>query len=226
MLEALTSTGSLLECPGQIFNCDESGFEFDAINKIVASARGIRHVPRVSKGQHEKVTVLACASASGNTLPPLFIFKNKSGRVPPSVKEDAPPGTMFCAQKSGWIDRDIYLKWFNELFVPNLPQQRPVLLVVDGHKSHVTEDLINAAIANNVIVFCLPAHASHLLQPLDLSLFGPLKKGWVKACAAFNHISSVVVSQRNFAKIFNLAWQTSVSPEIIQSSFRRSGIYP
>ncbi|KXJ15434.1 Jerky protein [Exaiptasia diaphana] len=226
LLEALTSQGSLLESPAQIFNCDESGFEFDAINKIVAAARGAKHVPRVSKGQHEKVTVLACASACGDTIPPLFIFKNKSGRVPQSVKEDAPPGTLFASQKSGWIDKDIYLKWFLQLFLPSAPKERPIILVVDGHKSHVTEELINAAVANNVIVFCLPAHASHLLQPLDLSLFGPLKKGWVKACAAFNHVASVVVSQRNFAKIFKIAWQTSVTPEIIRSGFRRSGIYP
>lgn len=40
LLEALTSKGSLLECPSQIFNCDESGFEFDAVNKIVAAAKG------------------------------------------------------------------------------------------------------------------------------------------------------------------------------------------
>ncbi|XP_028518723.1 uncharacterized protein LOC114576372 [Exaiptasia diaphana] len=213
LLEAMTTNGgSLLEKPAHIYNCDESGFSFDAINKIVAAARGIKHVPRVSKGQHKKVTVLACASADGNTMPPMFIYKNKSGRVPASVQEEAPPGTLFAAQKSGWIDKDLYLKWFKSLF--------------DGHKSHVTEDLIKEAVANGIAIFCLPAHSSHLLQPLDLSLFGPLKRGWVKACAAFNHVASVVVCQRNFAKIFNVAWHTSITPEIIQSGFKKSGIFP
>ncbi|KXJ07151.1 hypothetical protein AC249_AIPGENE20278 [Exaiptasia diaphana] len=184
LLEAMTTNGgSLLEKPAHIYNCDESGFSFDAINKIVAAARGIKHVPRVSKGQHKKVTVLACASADGNTMPPMFIYKNKSA-------------------------------------------ERPVMLLVDGHKSHVTEDLIKEAVANGIAIFCLPAHSSHLLQPLDLSLFGPLKRGWVKACAAFNHVASVVVCQRNFAKIFNVAWHTSITPEIIQSGFKKSGIFP
>ena len=71
-LETLTENthGSLLQKQHLIFNGDESGFEFDAINKVVATARGAKHVPRVSKGQHKKVTVLACASAAGNSLPP------------------------------------------------------------------------------------------------------------------------------------------------------------
>ena len=64
------------------------------------------------------------------------------------------------------------------------------------------------------------------MQPLDLSLFGPLKQGWTKACAAFHHLTLMVVSQRNFAKIFNVAWHTSNTPEVIRGGFRRSGIYP
>ena len=228
LLETLTTNeyGSLLDKPHLILNCDESGFEFDAINKIVAAARGAKHIPRVSKGQHEKVTVLACASAAGNTLPPMFIYKSLSGRVPNGVQEGAPAGTLFTAQKSGWIDKDLYLKWFTELFLKQIPQERPVLLLVDGHKAHVTQEVIEAATRNRVSIFCLPAHSSHFLQPLDLSLFGPLKRGWVKACAAFSHLTSTVMNQRNFAKIFNVAWHSSTTPEVIRGGFKRAGIFP
>ena len=119
-----------------------------------------------------------------------------------------------------------YLKWFREVFLKYIPMERPVLLLVDGHKAHVTQDVIEVAVENQILVFCLPAHASHLLQPLDLSLFGPLNKGWVKACAAFHHLTFVVVNQRNFAKIFNVAWHSSNTPDVIRAGFRRSGIYP
>ena len=228
LLETMTANaiGSLLEKPHLIFNCDESGFEFDAINKIVAAARGAKHIPRVSKGQHEKVTVLACASAAGSTLPPMFVYKSLSGRVPNGVQEGAPAGTLFTAQKSGWIDKNLYLKWFTELFLTSIPAERPILLLVDGHKAHVTQEVIESAAENQVLVFCLPAHSSHLLQPLDLSLFGPLKRGWVRACAAFSHITSTVVNQRIFAKIFNIAWHSGTTPEVIRGGFKRSGIFP
>ena len=209
LLDTLTnnSIGSLFEKPHLIFNADQSGFEFDAINKIVAAAKDARQVPRISKGQQENVTVLACASAAGNSIPPMFIFKSQSGRVPNGVQEGAPTGTLFMAQKSRWIEKDLYLKWFREVFLRSVPAECPILLLVDGHKVHATMDVIAEAVANKILVFCLSAHASHLLQPLDLSLFGPLKKGWVKACAAFHHLTSVVVNQQNFSKVFNTAWQ-------------------
>lgn len=89
---------------------------------------------RISKGQREKVTVLECASGTGTTLSPMFIFKSQSGRIPYGVKDEAPAGTLFAAQKSGWIDKDIYLKWFNDLFLPSLPPERPVMLLLDGHR--------------------------------------------------------------------------------------------
>ncbi|KAK3747130.1 hypothetical protein QZH41_004409 [Actinostola sp. cb2023] len=57
LLDTMTQNqygGNLTDKPHLIFNCDESGFEFNAINKIVAAARGATHVPRISKGQHEK----------------------------------------------------------------------------------------------------------------------------------------------------------------------------
>ena len=192
----------------------------------MAAGRGAKHVPRVSKGQHEKVTVLACSSAAGNSLPPMLIYKSQSGRIPYGVQEGAPTNTLFTGQKSGWIDKDLYLKWFKELFLKHIPEERPVLLLIDGHKAHVTQDVIETAIRNKILVFCLPAHSSHLLQPLDLSLFGPLKRGWVRACAAFNHIASMVVNQRNFARIFNVAWHSSNTPEVIRGGFRQAGIYP
>jgi len=218
--------GSLLLKPHLIFNCDESGFEFDAINKIAAAGRGTKHEPRVPDGQHEKVTVLVCASAAGNSIPWMFIFKSLSGQVLNGVQEGAPTGTLFAGQKSGWIEKDLFLRWFKELFLNCIPAERPILLLVDGHKAHVTAELIETTTANKVLVFCLPAHSSHLLQPLDLSLFGPLKRGWVCACAAFSHVTCATINQSNFAKIFNVAWSSSVTPGIIRGGLRRSGFLP
>ncbi|KAK3727232.1 hypothetical protein QZH41_006992 [Actinostola sp. cb2023] len=102
LLDTMTQNqygGNLTDKPHLIFNCDESGFEFDAINKIVAAARGAKHVPRISKGQHETITVMACSSAAGNSLPPMFIYKSLSGRVPNGVKEGwctSPCHTSHC----------------------------------------------------------------------------------------------------------------------------------
>ena len=158
----------------------ENEYEFDAINKLVAPARGMKHVPRISKGQHEKVTVLACAAASGNSISPMY-------------RKGYPQVLYSRCKKSGWIDKDLYLKWFSEVFLEAIPAKCPVLLIIDGHKAHVTQEVIQLAAANKILVFCLPALFSHLLQLLDLSLFGPLNRGWEHACAAFHHVTSTLL---------------------------------
>ena len=75
-------------------------------------------------------------------------------------------------------------------------------------------------------MFYLPANSSHLLQPLDLSLYWPLKLGWWRARAAFSHIPCTDVNQCNFAKIFNVAWNSCATPDMIRGGFRTAGIFP
>jgi len=78
----------------------------------------------------------------------------------------------------GWI-RSYFLKHF----LKHAVAERLLLLLLDGHSSHYTLDVIKAAAEMDVIMFCLPPHATADSQPLDTSCFGPLKKYWaISAC--------------------------------------------
>ena len=72
-----------------------------------------------------------------------------------------------------------------DIFLPYCGSQRPVLLFVDGHASHITIDVIDLARENNITLFCLPPHTTHALQPLDVSVFKSLKLHFSKAVHAF-----------------------------------------
>lgn len=47
---------------------------------------------------------------------------------------------------------------------------------MDGHASHVTWEFFDYCLKHKIIPFCLPPHSTHLLQPLDIGLFGPLQR--------------------------------------------------
>ncbi|KYG42003.1 hypothetical protein M433DRAFT_158411 [Acidomyces richmondensis BFW] len=47
---------------------------------------------------------------------------------------------------------------------------------MDGHSSHITADFIAFYIDNAIDILILPLHCSHTLQPLNVSVFSPLKK--------------------------------------------------
>jgi hypothetical protein len=44
------------------------------------------------------------------------------------------------------------------------------LLILDGHSSHLTPQFDEICSQNNIIPICMPAHSSHLLQPLDIGV--------------------------------------------------------
>lgn len=55
------------------------------------------------------------------------------------------------------------------------------LLVLDGHNSHVTLKVVYKAMEVDLDIITLPSHTSHPVQPLDISVFGPFKRGF-KRC--------------------------------------------
>ena len=99
-----------------------------------------------------QITVVACANAGGTVIPPMAIFEWKR-------------------LNSEWT-------WMKDLFLPNIPPARLVLLLLDGHSSHYEPDTIRYAASQNGMVLYLPPHTTHISQPLDVSFFKPLKSYW------------------------------------------------
>ena len=66
---------------------------------------------------------------------------------------------------SEWITQEMYLEWF-KFFIASIPYARPVLLIKDGHSSHITLEVIELAHANNKHLLCLPPHTSHTIAAL------------------------------------------------------------
>ena len=56
--------------------------------------------------------------------------------------------------------------------------EHPVPLLLDNHYSHLTIDVLGYCKDNGVVLLSFPPHCSHKLQPLNRTVFGPLKKIW------------------------------------------------
>ena len=171
----------LISKPMQMYNCDKSGVTIVfKPNKVVAEL-GKRNVYAISAAERGKThTVLLCVLASGFVLPPMMVYHRKTC-MPEKLKEGVIPNTLFGNSESGWINSQLFVEWF--AFFKNIPPIRPALLIQDGHSSHVSIELIKMAHANDVILLCLPAHTSHILQPLDIGVFKVFKTSFNKACA-------------------------------------------
>ena len=125
------------------------------------------------------------------------------------------------------MTRDLFLHWFTNHFLLYAPQIRPLLLLLDGHSTHYSPETINIAAQNQVIVFALPPHTTHIAHPLDHGCFAPLKTAWRQLCHKFiTDNPGRTVTQYDFSQLFSKAWSAAFSIHNITSSFKVTGVYP
>ena len=100
-------------------------------------------------------------------------------------------------------------------------------MVQDGHKSHMTVDLIDLARANDVILFNLPPHTTHATQPLDKSIFKPLKSAFANALKSVTFArQDFTLSKSDFPRMFTEPYDKTCTPFRVKQSFADAGICP
>lgn len=224
LLSATLDELQLQDKPHLIYNCDETSFSNDPSKTKVVGAVGQKSTRMISSSGRENTTVLMCVSAAGQKVPPLCVFKGKH-ILESWLSTDDIHKTSFAASKRGWMDSTIFCNWFTKCFIPSLPDERPVLLVYDGHVSHVSLDVIKTARDANIHILKLPPHTTHILQPLDVSVFKSLKVRWDKALCKWQRANPRKRLPKNeFAKLINQIYD-ELPEEVIINGFKSTGIY-
>ena len=54
-----------------------------------------------------------------------------------SYRFDGPDDALYAKSDSGWIVSELFLSWMKKVFLKHCRSQRPVLLFIDGHASHI-----------------------------------------------------------------------------------------
>ncbi|XP_022827114.1 uncharacterized protein LOC111356860 [Spodoptera litura] len=220
---------SLLENPESIWNLDETSLCLDPTKTKVVGKKN-KPCARTTYGSgKENITVLAGASASGKKLPPLIIFKGKfvwDQWMADLNKDDYDFELTYAASTKGWMESEIFHNYFEKVLIPSLGEKRPALIIYDGHSTHVDARVVELAVRNNITIIKLPPHTSHLLQPLDISVFKSFKAIWDAKLVEWQRRNVGTKMPKNvFAKTMADTWQQT-NPEVIKSGFKKAGIYP
>ena len=131
--------------------------------------------------------------------------------------------------ETGWTSDHVCTEWFRSIFIPEALKRsngEPVCLIYDGHGSHTCEELRLEAMEKTIHLFLIPPHTSHMLQPLDVGIFGPIQRHWTQICEAHMekyrcgiHISDVAIE-------YWKARTKGFQPDIIVRAFQKSGLNP
>ena len=144
--------------------------------------------------------------------------------------EGASPAAAGTVSETGWSNTEIFSDYMkNHLlkFLPPRSDDSPVLILYDEHKSHVSLGLIEWAKKENIILFILPPHCSHLLQPLDVSCFGPFENSWNVACHHYMRESGgKLVTRHDVCRLACKVYLQTLTASNIQPAFKKSGLIP
>ena len=218
MLKATLTDNGLLGKPVQIFNMGETGMSLDPNPSSVIAPVRYKHVSCMRNGDKTQITVVACCNASGSVIPPLVVFDRKF--LKPEYTHGEVPGTAYALSDSGWINAKIFDDWFHNHFLCYAPPVRPILLMLDGHSSHYNPSVIEAAVEEGVIIFCLPPHTTHLTQPLDMGCFAPLKSYWREECQTYlSKNKGRAITRFQFSQVFSKAWVRAMSMTNVMAGF-------
>ncbi|CAG8783178.1 12753_t:CDS:2 [Cetraspora pellucida] len=209
--------------PDRIWNMDETGFIIEPKLQKVIAKKGACQVHHVSYGSnHEHISVCPTISDAGTYIPPLIIYKGKW--IIPGLLDSAPAGTVMGFTDTRYMQESLFRKYI-EHFVNSIPPICLVLLILDGHKSHVNYTCINFCYENNILLYNLPPHTTHILQPVELP-FAQLKKIYDSECDKFFTNSDKLVTKYIFAKLFGQAYIKTYTPTAICNAFKSTGIWP
>lgn len=213
--------------PNRIFNVDETGITTVQSQSKIVGPKGVKQLGKaVSWERGRNITMCCAVSASGIYIPPMFIYPRT--RMSDQLKRNGPVGAIYECSKKGWMNEDLFLSWLKHFQRHAMTsKENPALLVLDNHCSHCSLIAYDFCRENGIIMLSFPPHTSHRLQPLDLTIFGPLKSAYSSECAIFMRQNvHQKITPYDVAEIFNRAFVRVATIEKAQKGFEVSGIVP
>jgi hypothetical protein len=214
--------------PGDISNVDETGFRVGVGrgHKVITKDKTRKiYIPDVDDRQ--QVTVVECIQADGTSIPPMVILAGKTHlqkHFPPDLHDDI----LLAMSPTGYNNDSLCLKWLQHYDQHTRDKRvgRWRLLLFDGFGSHLLIDFISYCWDNYIIPICLPPHATHLMQPLDVVVFQPYKHYHSEVLDEANRSGCDAFDTVDFlAELGNIRYQT-MKTSTICSAFRATGLVP
>lgn len=97
---------------------------------------------------------------------------------------------------------------------------------MDGHSSHITANVISFCMQKAIDLLILPPHCSHILQPLDVGVFAPLKRALASETDAALRLDTGRISRVEWVEMYIRARRKALTSSNIRSGWRGAGLAP
>jgi DDE superfamily endonuclease len=139
---------------------------------------------------HLTIAAMACTTFAGERLPLYVLTSGTTDRSLRKFNTDAIRRANVVARVSGkkglpWFNWETVIDWMYRVVVP-YTKNHPALLLLDAARIHEKPHVAQFCHMHNITILPIPAHTTHLLQPLDVGVFGPCKSAMKQKCSLLN----------------------------------------
>ena len=127
----------------------------------------------------EHLSVLSCINPDGGCIPNFYILKGSYFHF--DYIANCEEGIFMGMQLNAWMTRWLFESWISYFIkflrksLLGLDLTNRHLLILGGHNSQMTLELIKISMELVLDIVFLPFHTNHTLQPLDVACFKPFK---------------------------------------------------
>ena len=213
----------------RVFSLDESGFRGEAQPKMVIVPVGKpANILTATEGK-TNYSVLIGGNAAGIFIPPYIIYKSIGKNIPFSWVLNGVEDAVYNTSKNGWMNQEIFIKWipwFDDILTKK-GIEKPVVVLMDGCTAHVSLAIVEEARKRNIILVKLPPNSTHVLQALDVTVFGSCKSTWTDILRDWSRQSRYKpVTKSVFHVLFAKLFAAMIAkPEVLISGFRTTGVW-
>ncbi|XP_055997363.1 uncharacterized protein LOC130047104 [Ostrea edulis] len=116
---------------------------------------------------------------------------------------------------------------FIQHFDKNAGEEGPVVLLMDSVSSHVDMSSFQYAKERGIELYRLLPNTTHIMQPLDVGVFGASKARWPQVLREHTRENpGTPIQKHNFTEKWKEAFLLFYKPLTVINSFKSSGIYP
>jgi hypothetical protein len=100
------------------------------------------------------------------------------------------------------------------------------LIILDGHKSHLNQDFKDYCFKQKILTLYMSPHSSHILQPLNVVCFSPLKRKYSQRVRDLARRRVFYINKEGFLPAFKDAFFDVFIEENCRKAFEALGIVP
>lgn len=207
---------------------DETGFRIGiGKDQVVVTKRKRAHYFGIPENR-ESATCIEAISAAGECCPAFIILTGQLHMAKWYRTAELDPRSRIATAPTGYSNDQLSFEWLKHFdeHSKRMQQGKKRLLILDGHGSHHTREFIQYCDDHGIVVFGLPPHLTHLLQPLDVVVFQPLKHYHAKALDVLVRDGLTEITKLEFLSVIEGVRKEAFKATTIKSAFKKTGIHP